>query len=159
MGNSFNTSKVIVSMVVVLSLGLLLFVVQPGRAEIIFNERVPFELLVEDDPCVGTIFVEGVEHFLFKTEGATRDSLHINIKAKGENLDTGEKYLFQQSDNDQCFTDCGLNLDGTDVNLTVVQSIKVIGKGSAPNLIFQQRFRVTGPPLEFELLHLNVHCQ
>lgn len=160
MGNSFNASKVIVSMVVVLSLGLLLFVVQPGRAGIVFNDRDPFAAILINNCDGSEISVEGVIHTLFKLEGKKgRDSLHVNATGKGENVDTGDKYVFQNSSNDQCFTDCGLDLDGTDVNLTVVDSFKLIGQGTAPNLVAQIRFRITGPPLEFELLHMNVHCQ
>ncbi len=156
MGNSFNASKVIVSMVVVLSLGLLLFVVQPGRAEVTANFRAPF-FFVFDDPCTGPVFVEGVFHFLFKTEGEGRDSVHINAKGTGESLVTGDTFIYVQTINDQCtFEDDCLPFGEVFVLDTIVTE-NLIGKGPAPKLIFHIQFSETFDT--FTVKNLVVQCQ
>jgi hypothetical protein len=147
----------------VLAVATVLLVAVPSwvtsSAEIVFNDKDSFSGTFINDCDGSEIFIEGVMHTSFKTEGDNRDSFHQNIRGKGVNLDTGDEYVLAWSYNDQCFTDCGFFLDGTDVNLTVVESVKLIGKGSAPNLIFQWRYRLTGPPLgDIEILHMNVQC-
>ena len=160
MGNSFNASKVIVAMVMVLSVGLLLFVVQPGRAGIVFNviEPCAFDF---PHPCTGqTVHLEGTNQLLFHQEGAHRDSFHFNQHGKGEIVDTGETCVVHDVTNDQCTssTECGFDLDADDFELNFRESFVVVCQGRAPNFIFSQIGRVTFPPGQLEILHENARC-
>ncbi len=162
MGNSFNASKVIVSMVVVLSVGLLLFVVQPGRAGIVFNVIEPFEFTFPH-PCTGEpVHLEGTNQLLFHQEGEHGDSFHFNQHGRGEIVATGEKCVIHDTYNDQCTsissTACGFDLDADDFDLTSRETFTVVCQGRAPNFIVSEIVHTTFPPFQVEVLHQTARC-
>lgn len=160
MTDSQRISRLFLASLVVLALAFLPAMVPPAGAGMEFNEVVPFEF---DDvhPCTGEdIHVEGTSHILYHLEGEHRDSFHFNDSGTAEIISTGEQCVFRNIYNDQCTsgTQCGLNLDAEDFDLTFRQNFRVICPGATPNFIITQIVHLSFPPFEVEVLHENARC-